>query len=173
MNSNTILNVMRFGVRALAELIREQALSHTAPRRSLSHCGDGSYFNYRCTILFPESIWVGDHVYVGPDCKLWASSNAQLTLEDYVMLGPNVTILTSNHGAKNLSVPIALQAEVEANVMIRRGAWLGANAVILPGVTINEGAIVGAGAVVTTDVPSYTVVGGVPARILFSRLNPC
>jgi len=56
-------------------------------------------------------------------------------------------------------------------VVIKRGAWIGAGAIILPNVTIGERAVVGAGAVVTRDVPPYTVVAGVPAREI-KKLSP-
>ena len=171
MKVSTVVLIARFGVRALAELIREQVFLHTRPRRELARCGRESYLNYRCTIQYPESIWIGDHVYVGPDSRLWASPNARLTLEDHVVLGPNVSILTSNHGIDDLRAPISAQPWIERDVTIKSGAWLGANAVVLPGVTINEGAIVAASAVVTKDVSAYSVVGGVPARRLFSRLD--
>jgi acetyltransferase-like isoleucine patch superfamily enzyme len=167
----TIFLLARFGIRALAELVREQVLLHTLPRRQLAHCGKESYLNHRCTIQYPQSIWIGNYVYVGPDSRLWASPNGRLTLEDHVVIGPNVTVLTSNHGIDDLQMPIAAQPAVEQDVVIKNGAWLGANAIVLPGVTVNEGAIVAAGAVVTKDVLAYSVAGGVPARILFSRFD--
>ena len=83
-----------------------------------------------------------------------------ITLDDDVLIGPRVNLITENH---------ALEPEERAYVYgrpirIRRGAWIGAAATVLPGVTIGEYAVVAAGAVVTRDVPDRTIVAGVPAR---------
>lgn len=105
---------------------------------------------------------------VGADCRLnWPlrlDINAPLTLEDDVVLGFGATLTTSAH---ETSCPTRRAGALVARpILIRRGAWIGANATILPGVTVGEGAIVAAGAVVTKDVPPHTVVGGNPARPL-------
>jgi hypothetical protein len=70
MKVSTISSIARFGIRALAGLVREQVLLHILSRRKLASCGQGSNLNYRCTIQCPESIWIGNHVYVGPDSRL-------------------------------------------------------------------------------------------------------
>ena len=74
------------------------------------------------------------------------------------MLGPNVSLLTVNHDFEDLQVIICNP------ITIKRGAWIDANSVILPGVTVGAGAVVGSGSVVTHDVPPNTVVAGNPAR---------
>ena len=105
---------------------------------------------------------------VGADCRLnWPlrlDINAPLILEDDVVLGFGATLTTSAH---EISCPTRRAGALLARpITIKRGAWVGANATILPGVTVGEGAVVAAGAVVTKDVAPHTVVGGNPARIL-------
>ena len=79
-------------------------------------------------------------------------------------------IITSNiHKYDRVDVDINKQKELAKTVTIKKGAWIGARAIILPGITIGTGAIVGAGAVVTKDVPSLSVVAGVPARVIKTR----
>jgi len=85
-----------------------------------------------------------------------------ITIEDDVFIGPNVNILTENHPEQP-----ALRHNVYTKpIRIKRNAWIGAGAIILPGVTIGENAIVGAGSVVTRDVEDNAIVVGNPARFV-------
>ena len=83
-----------------------------------------------------------------------------ITIEDDVMLAANVQLLSNNHDEYNRNVLLCKP------IHIKKGAWIGAGATILPGVTIGEYAIVGASAVVTKDVGDYEVAVGVPAKIV-------
>ncbi len=89
-----------------------------------------------------------------------------LTVGDYSLFGEGVSIHDDNHVIGRGPEPIASRGLVTRPVAIGRNVWVGARAVILPGVHIGDNAVVGAGAVVTRDVPPYTVVAGVPARII-------
>ena len=86
----------------------------------------------------------------------------KIELEDKVLVGPNVTIISVNHP---LDPEKRHGVELKA-VLIKENAWLGANATILPGVTVGENAVVAAGAVVSKDVPANTVIAGVPAKVI-------
>jgi len=88
---------------------------------------------------------------------------------DYVLIGPNVVIASSQHRYNIKGVPIMFQGHEKKEVVIGSDVWIGANSVILPGVTIADGTIIGAGAVVTTDTEPYSIVGGVPARKIGQR----
>ena len=83
-----------------------------------------------------------------------------ITIEDGVMLGPEVALLTVNHEPENIRV-----IKTKEN-RIKKNAWIGARVCILPGVTIGENAIVGTGSVVTKDVPDNCVAVGNPARVV-------
>jgi len=110
------------------------------------------------------------NVVVGRDCKI--SSHSFLcegvTIEDGVFIGHGVMFTNDIH-PRALTADGRMQSEADWSVIpttVGRCASIGSNATILPGLTIGEGALVGAGAVVTRDVPPYTTVAGVPARIL-------
>jgi len=106
---------------------------------------------------------IGNHVWIGPQCYFDARN---LVIEDYVGLGPGSKVLGSMHTGSPSDVPI-IQTELEIKpVRIEAWADIGVNATILPGVSIGKGSIVGANAVVTSDVPPFAVVAGVPARFI-------
>ncbi|MCC6849833.1 MAG: N-acetyltransferase [Deltaproteobacteria bacterium] len=109
---------------------------------------------------------IGTRVWIGPQAYLDARD---LVLEDDVAIGPGVRILGSAHAGPPLDPPV-IDADVDAEpVRIERGADVGVNAVVMPGVTIGRGSVIGAAAVVTCDVPPLAIVAGVPARILRYR----
>ncbi len=108
-----------------------------------------------CSHCFIENnVVVGDRVTVKCGVQLWDG----VTLEDDVCIGPNVTFTNDRH-PKSRNTDYLLEP-----IKVSKGASVGANATILPGVTIGEGAMVGAGAVVTKDVPAGATVVGNPAR---------
>lgn len=133
-------------------------------------CGRDDLIMEGLWVEYPERLSIGDHVNVNRDCFINAAGG--VTIGDWAMLGPRVVIYSQNHAIDRLDVPISLAAEERAPVVIGADVWLGAAAMVMPGVTIGEGAVVAAGAVVTHDVPSRAVVAGVPARHLRWREEP-
>jgi acetyltransferase-like isoleucine patch superfamily enzyme len=146
-----------------------QIYSFTEPRSRLAACGKNVYFNRRCSFTSPENVSVGNSVKVGPENRLWASPRARLIIGDEVLLGPNVTIVTSNYSTADRGRPMYEQEWIEFDVVIGPRSWLGANVVVLPGVTIGEGAVIAAGAVVRDSVPDFAFAAGVPAKVLKYR----
>lgn len=103
---------------------------------------------------------IGKNVFINFDCVFLDLGG--ITIEDNVLLAPKVSLLTEQHPIS----PENRQSLVPKPIHIKKNVWIGAAATILPGVTIGENSVVAAGAVVTTDVPSNTVVGGVPAKFI-------
>ncbi len=119
-----------------------------------------------------SKISLGDRVVIRPGCMFFADpreDGAGITIEDDVMLGSAVHIYVSNHRFDDVSRPIIDQGHYESRpVIIKAGAWIGANCVLLPGVTIGENAVVGACSVVTRDVAPRTLAAGNPAKLIRS-----
>lgn len=156
----------------------------------LASCGEGCVFESEVLIFHPENVHLGRDVYIGHRAILkgyhdgvmrigdgtWIGQQCffhaagDLTIGRDVGIGPAVKILTSTHAEAGRELPILRSPIVRAPVLIEDDADVGVGAIVLPGVTIGRGAQVGAGAVVTTDVPPYAVVAGVPARVL--RVRP-
>lgn len=109
---------------------------------SLISAGDNFYANHNLVVLDAGKVEIGNNVFIAP----------------------NVTLTTSYHplDAKRRNQGL----EYAGKITIEDDVWIGANAVILPNVTIKRGAVVGAGAVVTKDVPANTVTAGIPARVI-------
>ena len=129
--------------------------------------GDGSKISEYVKISHPYRISLGKESHVTNRSNL--DGRGGITIGDYVLIGFESIILTTMHVYRDPSLPIKLQGVEQKPVVIGNDVWLGTRAIVLPGVTIGDGAIVGAGAVVTKDVPPYTIVAGVPARIVGMR----
>ncbi len=109
---------------------------------------------------FGRFIRLGKNIFINHACSFLDIGG--ITIEDDVLIGPNVSLVTENHPTD----PSDRKTVLLKPIVLRRNAWIGAAATILPGVTIGENAIVAAGAVVSRDVPPNTVVAGVPAKIV-------
>jgi acetyltransferase-like isoleucine patch superfamily enzyme len=111
-------------------------------------------------INYGKHLTLGKNVFINFDCTFLTLGG--ITIEDNVLVGPNVKILSEGH-------PLNFedrQALVPGKIHIKQNAWIGAGSIILPGITIGENAVVAAGAVVTRNVPANTVVAGIPAKII-------
>jgi acetyltransferase-like isoleucine patch superfamily enzyme len=109
---------------------------------------------------FGRFITLGKNVFINHACSFLDLGG--ITIEDDVLIGPKVNLITESHPLD----PADRQTLLLKQIVIKRNAWIGAAATILPGVTIGENAVVAAGAVVSKDVPANTVVGGIPAKII-------
>jgi acetyltransferase-like isoleucine patch superfamily enzyme len=111
-----------------------------------------------------EGLIIGNHVGISPGCYLQV--RGLLHIEDDVIMGPGVSIFTENHCFTDTEIPIRMQGVTRGTVRIGHGTWIGANATILSGVEIGKNCVIAAGSVVNQHVADYTLVGGVPARLL-------
>lgn len=114
---------------------------------------------------FGKTTRVGKEVFINFGCTFLDQGG--ITIEDGVFIGPEAKILSEGH-PEQPALRHTLQTEP---VVIRRKAWIGAGAIILPGVTVGENAIIAAGAIMTKDVPDNTIAAGVPAKILRNIKN--
>jgi len=111
-------------------------------------------------INYGKNTVIGKNVFINFDCVFLDLGG--IVIEDNVLIAPKVSLLTEGHPieAENR------QSLTVAPIHLKKNAWIGANATILPGVTIGENAVVAAGSVVSKDVPDNTIVGGIPAKIM-------
>ena len=110
---------------------------------------------------------VGRNLHVNAGAFLYGRGG--LTIGDDVMIGPNVVVVSSQHRFDDPRLPMVAQGHRGDPVSIGTDVWLGANAVVLPGVRVADGTVVSAGAVVTRDTEAYSIVGGVPAARIGAR----
>lgn len=122
---------------------------------------------------FQERVYIGDStkVKIGKECQINEHVFIQgAVIGNYVMIAPYTAILNSTHKFERTDIPMCHQGEEKnLNPVILDDVWIGRNAIIMPGITIGEGSIIAAGSVVTKDVEPYSVVGGVPAKIIRKR----
>ena len=111
-------------------------------------------------INFGKFITIGKNVFINHACSFLDMGG--ITIEDDVLIGPRVNLVTENHPLD----PVDRRALLTKPIVIKRNAWIGAGATVLPGVTVGENAVVAAGAIVSKDVAPNTVVGGVPAKFI-------
>lgn len=145
-------------------------------RAKLAHLGDNAEIRPFCTVIGGRNISIGRNVIVQPFTSLRADdpdNRAKLVIEDDVLLGPNLFMSTGRHHFEDTTTPIHRQGYMASgDIRIRQGAWIGAGAIILAGVTIGRQSVVAAGSVVIKDVPDYTVAAGNPARVIRTLDQP-
>ena len=155
----------------LAEIDRQEKvlfkINHTMPGSNdyqelipqlFSEVGEGSRIIAPMTIVHGDKVRIGRNAIVMPNSLMMASGT--ITIEDNVQVAAYVKLISNNHDPYNRMILTC------KSVVLRRNCWIGAGAVILPGVTVGENSIVGAGSVVTKDVPDNTVVAGNPAKFI-------
>ena len=139
-----------------------------AGKRLFRYCGKNVNIEQGANFYTGWEIEVGDYSSLGLNCMI----PYDLKVGKDVMMGPSVIIVGENHNFSDLELPMRLQGYTRfPPVRIEDDVWIGARAIILPGLTIGKGAIIGAGAVITKDVPPYAICVGNPARIIKYRTN--
>ena len=143
-------------------VIHRSARMDTPPYRVFS-LGDYSVIeSFACINNAVGDVIIGDHTRVG----LHNTIIGPLEIGSHVNLAQGITVTALNHNFSDANKRIDEQGVSTSPVTIEDDVWIGANAVILPGVTIGEHSVVAAGAVVTKDVPPHSLVAGVPAKVI-------
>lgn len=120
-----------------------------------------------------SKISIGRNVVIRAGTFLFADpapGGAGITLEDEVLIGPGVHFYTNNHEFSDPNIPIIAQGYPSVNernaIIVRKGSWIGAGVIVLPGVEIGENSVVGAGTIVTKSVPPHVVFAGNPGSVI-------
>lgn len=141
----------------------------------LLSCGSNVHIGVRVTGNL-ENIIVGNNVSIGSN-NLFLSKNANIYIGNDVMFGPGVSVITGDHridliGKKMIDITEKEKLpENDQDVIFKGDNWIGANVIILKGVTIGEGSIIAAGSVVNKNVEPYSIYGGIPAKKIRMRFN--
>ena len=137
-----------------------------ACKRLFRSCGERVNVEKGADFYTGWEIELGDNSSLGIDCML----PYDLKVGKDVMMGPYVVIIGNSHQFSQSEIPMRLQGIKEyKSVRIEDDVWIGARAIILPGVRVGKGSIIGAGTVVTKDIPPYAIVAGNPGRVLRYR----
>ena len=133
--------------------------------------GSGSYFGFDCKIYASEfsKVKIGSGCEFNSNVMINARGRGSIFIGNNVLIGPNVVLRSSDHSFVSLSEKISEQGVEDGYIIVKDNVWIGSNCVILKNITIGEGSIVAAGAVVTKDIEPYSLVGGVPAKIIKKR----
>ena len=139
-------------------------------RKKFKSLGTGSSIRPGVYVIACSKIDLGKNVTLRPGTMVHADpreGGAGIVIEDEVLIGSSVHVYVDTHNFNDVSRPISEQGFLPSKqVLIKKGAWIGANAIILPGVTIGTNSVVGASSVVTKDVPDFCVAVGNPAKII-------
>lgn len=160
---SSILNI--FPDNELGNKIRGKALGAFINKK-----GKNLQISKNTHILYPRNISVGDDVFIGYGA--WINAQGGLNLDNEVMIGPLVCIVTGNHTAQGQPLSYRFGIHVKEKVEIGSGCWIGGHATVLPGCKIPKGCLVAAGAVVTKnhDLLIDQIGGGIPmSRIKSGR----
>ena len=132
-------------------------------KRMFAEIGEGCYIEPPL-----HSNWGGKHVHFGKNVyanfNLTLVDDTHIYVGDYTLIGPNVTIATAGHPV----LPELREQAYQYNAPVRigRNCWIGAGAILVPGVTVGDNTVIGAGSVVTKDIPSNVVAVGNPCRVM-------
>lgn len=149
-------------------MIHYLGYSHVRERRNLT-VGKGTGISPNVSFRNGERIVMGRDCHIGERCYLWAGdSTGRIILGDFVSIAPEVFITASDYKFE-AGKPFRQQPKNERDIRIGNDVWLGAQVVVVAGVSIGDGCIVGAGAVVTKDLPAGSIAAGVPAKVIGKR----
>ena len=119
------------------------------------------------TFFQKQNLVIGSNVYIGPDSYIHAGGG--VIIDNGTIIGPKVKIWSVIHDYNTFEILPYTKEVINSPVRIGKGCWLGLNVSICPNVSIGDGVVIAMGSVVTKDIPSFSIVGGNPAKVLKSR----
>lgn len=156
--------------KSLAYSFAYYVYEHVEWRRKI-HSQSNIRVHPTASIRYAQNIYIGENSHINMNCCVWAGENSRIILGDNLLMGPGVSIQSTNHGTDRSHVMME-QPEAEKDIVIGNDCWLCSNVTIVSGVHIADGCVIAAGAVVTKDITEpYSVVGGVPAKIISKRTD--
>ena len=136
-------------------------------KQRLASCGERTVISDGLFVERPELACLGEDVSIGPNISIMGAGGVDI--RDGAMLATGTLILTTQHDP---TADAMRTTGVHGRIEIGEFSWIGAGAILLPGISIGKHAVVGAGAVVTKDIPPYALAVGIPARVLRDRREP-
>ncbi len=130
--------------------------------------GTGSFIDYKFYFRYGQKISIGRNVTINRGCTIYPSykvASAFVIIRDNAVLSPQVTLIGAGHEINSLQLP-----DKAASIEIGENCFIGTGAIIRYGVTLGEGSVVASGSVVVKDVPPWSVVAGIPAKVIKNRI---
>lgn len=152
--------------RGIQYLIRRYELS------LLHKHGQNIYIGRNCTFTY-RTVSLGNSVYIGNNCVI-QSAHGNIRIGNHVMFGPGVNLHGGNHITNQVGIymdQVQKQMGDDPDLVVEDDVWIGANAIILGGVTVGRGSVIGAGSVVTKSIPPYSIVVGNPGKVIKKRFT--
>ena len=143
-------------------------------KKKMGICGNNVFFSPMNSTFYYENLYIGNNVSIGYHAD-FVASRSKIIIKDHVVFGPHVSIRGGDHKTDIVGRYVDTVSDNEKSpendqdVIFEGDNWIGMNVTILKGVTIGRGCIVAAGAVVSKSTPPYSIIGGVPAKVLKMR----
>lgn len=141
-------------------------------KKKFQYFADTADFRAGAYAVGCSKIHIGERVVIRPGSMLFGETNnlqTSIIIEDNVMMGSGIQIYVNNHRFDSAHIPLIDQGHYDAEqVVLKNGCWLGANVIVLPGVTIGENSVIGAGSIVAKSIPAGVVAVGNPCRVIKS-----
>ncbi len=145
-------------------------------KKRMGHCGNNVFISPVDSVFYYPGLFIGNNVHIGYNAD-FISTRSRIIIGDHVVFAPHVSIRGGDHRTNVVGKFIdevgddCKSPENDADVIFEGDNWIGMNVTILKGVTVGRGSIIAAGTLVNKSVPAYSVVGGIPARILKMRFT--
>lgn len=138
--------------------------------KKIAHIGENTKVHPTVILRQAERIFIGDNCLINHNNVLQGGKKTgKIIIGNHVHCGVNVMMFAFNHSTDKLDIPTIDQDYYDGDIIIEDDVWIGAGTVILPGIKIGKGVVIASNSVVNKDVAPFTIVGGVPARLIKER----